>query len=144
MGIENADGRTLGDHWSDGPQTYLGLMTHGFPNLFFPGGPHGASGNNPRYGALQVDFVQHLLNTARKRNSTRIEVPPQAERAWMDAMARLEAYSPFEKRGQYYGANTPGKKQAYLLNPGGRPTLDKFMAAAAETGYRGFLSGDIQ
>jgi cation diffusion facilitator CzcD-associated flavoprotein CzcO len=141
MGIETADGRTLKDHWADGPQTYLGLMTRGFPNLFFPGGPHGASGNNPRYGALQVDFVQQLLNRAREQNSTRIEVPGQAERAWMDAMARLEAYSPFEKRGQYYGANTPGKKQAYLLNPGGRPTLDKFMAAAEATGYAGFLIG---
>jgi cation diffusion facilitator CzcD-associated flavoprotein CzcO len=144
MGIGNADGRTLNDHWSDGPRTYLGLMTHGFPNFFFPGGPHGASGNNPRYGALQVDFVQNLLNTARNRNSKRIEVPQHGEQAWMDAMARLEAYSPFEKRGQYYGANTPGKKRAYLLNPGGRPTLDKFMAAAAETGYAGFLSGDLQ
>ena len=70
----------------------------------------------------------------------RIEVPQHAEQAWMDAMARLEVYSPFEKRGQYYGANTPGKKHAYLLNPGGRPTLDKFMAEAEAIGYQGFLA----
>ena len=50
MGIVGAGGLTLNDHWADGPLTYLGIMTHGFPNFFFPGGPHGASGNNPRYG----------------------------------------------------------------------------------------------
>jgi hypothetical protein len=40
-------------------------MTYGFPNLFFPGGPHGAAGNNPRYGGTQVDFVTDLLCYAR-------------------------------------------------------------------------------
>jgi hypothetical protein len=58
----------------------------------------------------------------------------------MDMIRQLEAYSPFAKRGQYYGANTPGKAKAYLLNPGGRPKLDEFMATATESGYRGFLS----
>ena len=42
-----------------------------------------------------------------------------------------------QKRGQYYGGNTPGKPKAYLLNPGGRPKLDEFMAKAVESGYAG-------
>jgi len=54
-------------------------------------------------------------------------------------MRELEPYSPFEKRGQYYGGNTPGKSRAYLLNPGGRPKLDEFTARATESGYAGFL-----
>ena len=28
----------------------------------------------------------------------------------------------------------------FLLNPGGRPKLDEFMARAAESGYQGFLA----
>jgi len=36
----------------------------------------------------------------------------------MGMIAQLEAYSPFQKRGQYYGANTPGKPRAYLAQPG--------------------------
>ena len=75
MGIVGAGGLTLNDRWADGPLTYLGIMTHGFPNLFFPGGPHGASGNNPRYGARQIDFVQNLIDYARERGLRRIEVP---------------------------------------------------------------------
>jgi len=143
MGIVGAGGLTLGDYWADGPLTYLGIMAHGFPNLFFPGGPHGAAGNNPRYGGLQVDFTHDLIDYARAEGARRIEVPKEAEQAWMDMIAELSAYSPFQQRGQYYGANTPGKAKAFLLNPGGRPKLDEFMAKAVEGGYRGFLEGAV-
>jgi cation diffusion facilitator CzcD-associated flavoprotein CzcO len=139
MGIVGVDGLTLNDYWADGPVTYLGIMAHGFPNLFFPGGPHGAAGNNPRYGGLQVDFTQDLIDYARTRGRRRIEVPKEDEQAWMTMIAELLPYSPFEKRGQYYGANTLGKPKAYLLNPGGRPKLDEFMAKAVDRGYQGFL-----
>ena len=56
----------LTDHWADGPTTFLGVQTTGFPNLFFPGGPHAAAGNNPRYNGDQVDFVTDVLVHARK------------------------------------------------------------------------------
>jgi cation diffusion facilitator CzcD-associated flavoprotein CzcO len=140
MGITGAGGVTLNDAWADGPRTYLGIMTHGFPNLFFPGGPHGAAGNNPRYGELQVVFTQDLIDYARARGRQRIEVPQEAEQAWMDMIEQYLAYSPFQKRGQYYGGNTPGKPKVFLLNPGGRPKLDEFMAKAVESGYQGFLA----
>ena len=38
----------------------------GFPNFFFPGGPHAAAGNNPRYNGDQVDFVTDTLVYARE------------------------------------------------------------------------------
>jgi cation diffusion facilitator CzcD-associated flavoprotein CzcO len=142
MGITGTDGLSLNDYWADGPVTYLGIMSHGFPNLFYPGGPHGASGNNPRYGALQVDFIQDLIDRARDNGHQRIEVPKATEQAWMTMLAKLEAYSPFEKRGQYYGGNTPGKPRVHLLNPGGRPKLEQFMNEAIETGFAGFLGAE--
>ena len=61
MGIRGRDGLALEDHWADGPKTFLGVQTTGFPNLFFPGGPHAAAGNNPRYNGDQVDFVTDTL-----------------------------------------------------------------------------------
>ena len=57
-----------GAHGRTGPtarRTFLGLQTRGFPNLFFPGGPHAAAGNNPRYNGDQVDFVTDVLVHAR-------------------------------------------------------------------------------
>ena len=61
MGIVGRDGVALTDHWADGPETFLGVMTTGFPNFFFPGGPHAAAGNNPRYNGDQVDFVTDCI-----------------------------------------------------------------------------------
>ena len=61
LGIRGRDGLALEDYWADGPKTFLGIQTTGFPNLFFPGGPHAAAGNNPRYNGDQVDFITETL-----------------------------------------------------------------------------------
>jgi cation diffusion facilitator CzcD-associated flavoprotein CzcO len=143
IGIVGAGGRKLSDHWADGPSTYLGIMCHGFPNFFFPGGPHGASGNNPRYGGDQVDFVQTLMNRAREHEHRRIEVPQGLEDAWMAMIEKYRPYSSFQERGQYYGGNTLGKPKRFLLNPGGRPKLLEFMRKAVDSGYDGFLDAPV-
>ena len=73
---------TLEEHWADGPSTFLGVQTAGFPNFFFPGGPHAAAGNNPRYNGDQVDFVTDVLVYARDHGCDVIEVDPAAEEGW--------------------------------------------------------------
>ena len=75
MGIRGRGGLPLEEYWADGPSTFLGLMTHGFPNLFFPGGPHGATGNNPRYSGDQADFIHDALVYTREHGYRTIEVP---------------------------------------------------------------------
>jgi cation diffusion facilitator CzcD-associated flavoprotein CzcO len=140
MGITGTDGYLLNERWADGPATFIGVMTSGFPNMFFPGGPHGAAGNNPRYGATQVDFVTDLLVFARDHGHRRIEVPTHPEEAWMTMIETYRAYSRFEERGQYYGGNTSGKPRAFLLNPGGKPKMLEAIEEAVSTEYKGFLS----
>ena len=65
-GSVGRDGLALTEHWADGPTTFLGLQTRGFPNFFFPGGPHAAAGNNPRYNGDLVDIVIDMLVYARE------------------------------------------------------------------------------
>jgi cation diffusion facilitator CzcD-associated flavoprotein CzcO len=140
MGIQGAGGTPLSEYWADGPRTFLGLMCHGFPNLFFPGGPHGAAGNNPRYGGDQVDFVADLLVRAREQGRRRVEVPLETEERWAATMAKALPFSSFVEHGQYYGTNVPGKARRFLLNPAGRPALLRVMARTVEAGYAGFLA----
>jgi uncharacterized protein (TIGR02246 family) len=118
-------------------------MCHGFPNLFFPGGPHGASGNNPRYGGDQCDFVADLIDRARDHGQDRIEAPAEREDAWNAMIEKYRAYSSFIEHGQYYGANVAGKPRRFLLNPGGRPKLRQMMDDVVANGYEGFLSGRV-
>jgi cation diffusion facilitator CzcD-associated flavoprotein CzcO len=138
MGIVGRGGLALTDHWSDGPSTFLGVQTAGFPNLFFPGGPHAAAGNNPRYNGDQVDIVTDVLVQARKLGCEVVEVTKDAEERWTAMVDRAAAETPFGTIGQYVGGNIPGKPKRYLLNAGGRPKLFKEIARVKATDYAAF------
>jgi cation diffusion facilitator CzcD-associated flavoprotein CzcO len=89
----------LEDHWADGPKTFLGIQTAGFPNFFFPGGPHAAAGNNPRYNGDQVDFITETLVYLRDHGYDVIEVEPEAEEKWT-AMVDRRATKASRLRGE--------------------------------------------
>jgi cation diffusion facilitator CzcD-associated flavoprotein CzcO len=139
MGIRGRDGLALEDHWADGPATFLGVQTAGFPNFFFPGGPHAAAGNNPRYNGDQVDFITDTLVHVRDHGDDTIEVDPDAEARWTDMVDTVAEMPPsFGECSYYFGTNIPGKPRRYLLNAGGRPKLFKEIARVRATDYTAF------
>ena len=139
MGIRGRDGLALEDHWADGPTTFLGIQTTGFPNFFFPGGPHAAAGNNPRYNGDQVDFVTDTLVYLRDRGYDTIEVEPAAVEQWTEMIDTAAAQPPsFGEKSYYFGTNIPGKPRKYLLNAGGRPKLFKEIDRVRATDYQAF------
>ncbi|WP_194829986.1 NAD(P)/FAD-dependent oxidoreductase [Nocardia sp. XZ_19_231] len=140
MGIRGRNGLALEEYWADGPHTFLGVMSHGFPNFFFPGGPHGAAGNNPRYGGDQVDFVASSLEYMRDHGHQEMEVPEDVENKWNQMVADLAVYSPFGEHSYFFGSNIEGKPRALLLNPGGRPILRATMGEVLENDYQGFFA----
>ncbi|MFJ9563881.1 NAD(P)-binding protein [Streptomyces fuscichromogenes] len=83
LGVRGRDGLRLSGYWADGPRTYLGVMTAGFPNFFFPGGPHGVP-DDPRHPGDQVDFVTGALVHARASGREVVEVGLAAEEEWTD------------------------------------------------------------
>ena len=56
MDIVGIDGESLRVHWSEGPRTYLGLASAGFPNLFFVTGP----GSPSVLSNVVVSIEQHV------------------------------------------------------------------------------------
>jgi cation diffusion facilitator CzcD-associated flavoprotein CzcO len=139
MGIRGRGGVRLEQHWADGPKTFLGVQTSGFPSLFFPGGPHAAAGNNPRYNGDQVDFITGTLRYARDHGFDAIEVDPAAEEEWTSMVDRNAAKPPsFGASSYYFGANIPGKPRRYLLNSAGRPKFFKEIAKVVDSDYAAF------
>jgi hypothetical protein len=139
MGIRGRDGLALNDYWRDGPRTFLGVQTAGFPNFFFPGGPHAAAGNNPRYNGDQVDFITATLVYAREHGYDVIEVTENAETRWTDMVDRGAARAPsFGESSYYFGSNIPGKPKKYLLNSAGRPKLFQIIADVVANDYDAF------
>ena len=55
------DGVKLKDKWKSGPETYLGLMVHQFPNMMMLMGPHTALGNIPR----SIEYSRRLGHGSR-------------------------------------------------------------------------------
>jgi len=138
LGVRGTDGLPLAESWADGPRTWAGVQTAGFPNFFFPGGPHAAAGNNPRYNSDQVEFVIDLLCYARDHDDDVIEVDPAAEEWWTTMVDRGAESSAFGSDNYYFGTNIPGKPRRLLLNAAGRPKLLKTFADARASGYAPF------
>ena len=138
MGIRGRDGLALTEHWADGPSTFLGLQTRGFPNFFFPGGPHAAAGNNPRYNGDLVDIVTDTLVYATEHGYDVIEVTAEAEERWTRMVDKGAAVTTFGTIGQYVGSNIPGKPRRYLLNTGGRLKLFEISADVVADDYRAY------
>ena len=82
-------GVRLKDKWKSGPETYLGLMVHLFPNMMMLMGPHTALGNIPRSIEYSVDWVTGLLRFARDRGLTRLEATPEGVASWTDHVKAL-------------------------------------------------------
>ncbi len=138
MGIRGRHGLALEEYWSDGPRTFLGVQTTGFPNFFFPGGPHAAAGNNPRYNGDQVDFITDAITYVRDHGYDTIEVDAAAEDKWTAMVDRGAAGAPFGESSYFFGTNIPGKPRKYLLNSGGRPKLFKEIDKVVESDYKSF------
>jgi cation diffusion facilitator CzcD-associated flavoprotein CzcO len=71
--IRGAGGLRLKDVWKDGPQTYLGMLVEGFPNMLMVVGPHAGLGNFTRTAEYSVEWVTGLTRFATERGLTRIE-----------------------------------------------------------------------
>jgi cation diffusion facilitator CzcD-associated flavoprotein CzcO len=137
--IRGRGGLALREHWADGPKTFLGVQTAGFPNFFFPGGPHAAAGNNPRYNGDQVDFITDTLIALRARGCDTIEVTAAAEDKWTTMVDRWATRAPsFGESSYYFGTNVPGKPRKYLLNSAGRPKLFVEIDKVVQSDYQAF------
>jgi len=80
--FRGVDGQRLKDRWRDGPQTFLGALIDGFPNLMTAMGPHKKLGNFPRTIEFDVEWVTDLIDYASRNGVTRIEARPESVAAW--------------------------------------------------------------
>ena len=89
--FRGTDGVLLKEKWKHGPETYLGLIVHGFPNMMMLMGPHTALGNIPRSIEYSVDWVTGLMRFAQERKLTRLEATAEGVESWTDHVKALGA-----------------------------------------------------
>jgi cation diffusion facilitator CzcD-associated flavoprotein CzcO len=87
--IRGGGGARLKDKWRKGPETYLGIMVHEFPNMLMLMGPHTALGNIPRSIEYSVDWVTGLIRFATEQQLTRLEATTEGVKSWTDHVKAL-------------------------------------------------------
>ena len=136
-------GQSLKQYWVDGPKTYLGLMSVGFPNLLTIVGPHNASTrcNIPRCIEQNVDWVTDLMRTARDRGITRFEATPDAEDEWtrhIEELAEGMLYTQVDSWLTGINSNVEGRNVRRILQyQGGAPAYRARCDSVAAAGYSG-------
>jgi cation diffusion facilitator CzcD-associated flavoprotein CzcO/acetyl esterase/lipase len=127
--ITGRDGVTLSAKWADGPATYLGLTTVGFPNLFMLTGPGSPSVLSNMAVSIEqhVDWVADCIGRLLADGFDVIEPTPAAEEAWGRHAADCAALTLHPTADSWYmGANVPGKPRVMLPYIGG---VDAYRAA---------------
>jgi hypothetical protein len=149
--IQGVGAAKLRDKWSEGPSTFLGMLVHGFPNLFMPSGPQSgsASTNYPRGIETGVNWCTKLLEYMRKNGYSRAEPSLAAEERWTAHVKKMYSAMLMRKAKSWftgYNSNVPGHeygKVRYLVYNGGAPKYVTKINEVAEKGYEGivFTSG---
>ncbi len=144
--IRGRGGTRLKEKWEQdgGPQTYLGVQVHGFPNLLMIGGPHSASvaTNFPRAIETSVEWVTGLVIRMRDLDQVSVEADAEAEAEWTALIGKLYQRQMLRKAKSWFtGVNTnvPGRtKPRFMIYTGGAPKYRRTVAEVAAQGYPGF------
>ncbi|ALJ20457.1 flavin-containing monooxygenase [Microbacterium sp. No. 7] len=141
LNIIGVDGQRLQDAWEAGPQTYLGLSTHGFPNLFMLTGPGSPSVLSNVIEAIEqhVDWLTDLLSHLRDKGVDRIEAELRPQTTWTQHVTDMANESLWPKADSWYlGANIPGKPRVFMPYIGGSALYQSEIDDVAAKEYEGF------
>jgi cation diffusion facilitator CzcD-associated flavoprotein CzcO len=139
--IYGRDGQLLRGKWAEGPRTYLGLMSAGYPNLFAITGPQSPSvlTNVPVAIEQHVDWISDAIQHMRDNGLEVVEPTPDAEKEWVDHSQEVAYATLFPESASWYmGANIPGKPQVFLPYLGGLGGYRQKCDEVAANGYEGF------
>ncbi len=139
--ITGADGQTLNQKWAEGPRTYLGLMSAGFPNLFLITGPGSPSVLSNMIVSIEqhVDWISSCIDTMRTRGLDRIEATHEAEDGWVAHVNEVAERTIYPQANSWYmGANIPGKPRIFMPYIGGVGVYREICDDVAANGYKGF------
>lgn len=141
MNIRGTDGRLLRDKWSERISSYLGLMVHGYPNMFTVTGPLSPSVLSNMMVSIEhhVEWITDCISYLDNKGLSRIEPTAQAEAEWGEHVNEVADGTLFPLADSWYmGANVSGKSRQILPYVGGVGAYRRHTLEVAADDYRGF------
>lgn len=146
-GIEVVEGRgglSIYDHWRDGPRSFHGVMTHGFPNMFFTGYIQGGlNGNTTEQFRAQCEHIAWIIAETHRRGAAAVEPSAEGETEYVrhfDEIAIDSSQFIRECTPNYYADEGNGVMRWVLLRGYGYG-WDAFMDLLARWRDQGNLAG---
>jgi cyclohexanone monooxygenase len=139
--LRGRNGQTLNQKWAEGPRTYLGLMSAGFPNLFIITGPGSPSVLSNMIVSIEqhVDWIADCIGYMRERDLDAMEASKDAEDKWVAHVNEVASTTLYPQANSWYmGANIPGKPQIFMPYIGGVGAYRQICSDVAAKGYEGF------
>jgi cyclohexanone monooxygenase len=139
--IRGRGGKTLNQKWAEGPKTYLGLMSEGFPNLFIITGPGSPSVLSNMIVSIEqhVDWIADCLAFMRDRGLETMEATKDAEDNWVAHVNEVAYQTLYPQANSWYmGANIPGKPRIFMPYIGGVGPYRRICDDVAAKDYEGF------
>ena len=139
--IRGLGSERLRDKWVAGPRTYLGMMTHGYPNLFIVNGPGSPSVLSNMVASVEqnVDWIVDCIDAVGFGEGARIDPLKAAEDDWVQHVNDVAAPTLYGSAASWYmGANVPGKPRVFMPYVGGWSNYAEKVRDVAAKGYDGF------
>ncbi len=118
--IEGREGRSLSEKWqSEGTKTFLGIHSHGFPNLFIVSGPQGGGGSFNFTDAIDQhgDYIVWMMDTMRVQGVDVVDIKQAPEERYAEHCKHADiATAPLRDCLSYYnghGDADPGSLAYY-------------------------------
>ena len=144
--IEGRAGRSIYDHWRDGPRTLHGTMTHGFPNQFFVGYIQGGlNATTTEQFGRQGYHIAWIIREALQRGLGSIEVSEEAQEDYVRHFEETEIDTTQFQREctPSYFTNEGQVKAPWALFRGYGPGWAAFEQMLEEWRNRGDLDGFV-
>ncbi|WMT77782.1 NAD(P)/FAD-dependent oxidoreductase [Bradyrhizobium sp. Ash2021] len=140
--IRGRNGQALNQKWAEGPKTYLGLMSAGFPNLFIITGPGSPSVLSNMIVSIEqhVDWIADCVAYMRNHGLQTMEADKDAEDKWVAHVNEVAYTTLYPQANSWYmGANVPGKPRIFMPYIGGVGPYRQICNDIAAKGYEGFV-----
>jgi cation diffusion facilitator CzcD-associated flavoprotein CzcO len=138
--ITNEHGEKATDGWGRGPRTFLGLMTDGFPNLFFLTGPGSPSvlANMALGNEFHVDWVAGLIGHMRAIGATTVEPTEKAVDEWTDHVQEVaRPMLRYWTKNYMVHVNADDGSRSFMPYMGGHHEYARRATEVADGGYPG-------
>ena len=140
--LQGRGGQTLKQQWADGPRTYLGLMTTGFPNMFIITGAGSPSVLVNMVVGIEhhVEWICDCMEHLRSKGLATIEAGKPGEDRWVAHVNAAADKTLFPLANSWFlGANIPGKPRVFMPYVAKIGVYRRECQDIADKDYEGFV-----